>query len=94
MGFNAIMQYPGSRIGVTTTSQCERCKSGRMRDSPLRLTDADGMVLEMLKWTCDYCGYTMLFDIDVVLRRASEASDHGEVFPEWVERLRRERQAR
>lgn len=90
----AKMRYPSSRIGVTTTTTCERCKRGEMRDSRLRLPDADGKVLEMLKWTCGTCGYTMLFDLDVALSRPFTAPDYDEVFPEWVEQLLRERRSR
>lgn len=94
MGFLATKQYPGSRIGVTTTAQCERCKSGEMRDSGLRLPDAGGNVLEMLKWTCNFCGYTMLFDLDVALSSPFKCPDYTEVFPEWVKQLVKERRTR
>jgi predicted nucleic-acid-binding Zn-ribbon protein len=90
----ATMRYPSSRIGVTTTTQCERCKRGEMQDSRLRLPDADGDVLEILKWTCNACGYTMLFDLDVALSQRFKAPDYDEVFPDWVEQLLRERRAR
>jgi hypothetical protein len=65
-----------------------------MRDSRLRLPDADGNVLEMLKWTCSFCGYTMLFELDVALSQPFKEPDYDEVFPEWVEQLLRERRAR
>jgi hypothetical protein len=65
-----------------------------MVDSSLRLRDADGGVLEMLKWTCNFCGYTMLFDLDVALSRPFKGPDYDEVFPEWVEQLLRERRSR
>lgn len=93
MGFTATKRYPGSRIGSTTTSTCERCKSGEMRDSRLRLLDTDDNVLEMLKWTCSACGYTMIFDLEVALSQSFEAPDYTEEFPEWVEQLRKERRA-
>lgn len=65
-----------------------------MRDSHLRLPVSGGDVLDMLKWTCSACGYTMLFDLDVALSRPFEAADYDEVFPEWVEQLLRERRSR
>lgn len=92
MRFTATVQYPGSRLRITST--CEKCQRGEMGDSRLRLQGADGNVLEMLKWTCNNCGYTMLFDIDVALSRPFKGPDYDEVFPEWVEQLKADRRSR
>lgn len=92
MGFTGTMQYPASRLRVPTS--CDKCGRGDLKDSRLRLPDADGNVLEMLKWTCNFCGYTMLFDLHVALSRPFEGPDYDEVFPEWVEQVTRERQPR
>lgn len=92
MRFTATMRYPGSRLRIS--SSCEKCGNGEMSDSRLRLPDADGNGLDMLKWTCNNCGYTMLFDIEVALSRPFRGPDYDEVFPEWVEQLRNGRQAR
>ena len=92
MGLSAKMQYPASRFRVR--AGCDKCECGEMKDSRLRLPDANGKVLEMLKWTCSFCGYTMLFDLEVALSRPFKGPDYDEVFPEWVEQLRKERQSR
>lgn len=92
MGFTMTSEYPGSRI--KTNTHCELCitaPGGVMQDSRLQLQDADGQVLEFLKWTCSICGYTMLFDLNVALRQPFSRSDYQETFPEWVEKLRGER---
>ena len=92
MGFSATILYPASRLRVS--AGCDKCGRGEMRYSQLRLPDADGNVLEMLKWTCNFCGYTLLFDLDVALSRPFKGPDYDEVFPEWVGQLIRERRAR
>jgi predicted nucleic-acid-binding Zn-ribbon protein len=48
----------------------------------LRLQDVAGKTVELMRWTCQRCGYTMLFDLDVV--RAHPLPDRGvqEVLPE------------
>lgn len=92
MGFSATMRFPGSRLRVRPG--CDKCERGEMRDSRLRLPDADGNVLEMLKWTCSFCGHTMLFDLDVALSQPFKGPDYDEVFPEWVEQLLQERRSR
>ena len=92
MGSSATMRYPGSRL--RERPGCDKCERGEMRDSRLRLPDADGNVLEMLKWTCNFCGYTMLFDLEIAFGRPFKGPDYDEVFPEWVEQLLRERRAR
>lgn len=93
MGFMMTRPYPVSRVGRTMTTSCEKCTRGEMRNSHLRLPVAGGNVLEMLKWTCSAYGYTMLFDLEVALSQSFEAPDYTEVFPEWVEQLRKERKA-
>jgi predicted nucleic-acid-binding Zn-ribbon protein len=81
-------EYPKSRI--SHSGYCDQCRTnkGVMEDSHLQLQDSAGRTIDFLKWTCNRCGYTMLFDLDVVLSRPP-ANDVNETFPDWVKRLLR-----
>jgi hypothetical protein len=48
----------------------------------LKLEDATGTSIELMKWTCNKCGYTMLFDLDVARRRPWEGDDYKELLPD------------
>lgn len=55
--------YPQSRIGVN--DQCKLCRAykGTMRIAGrVRVDDGAGGSVEFVRWTCDTCGYTQLFD--------------------------------
>lgn len=57
------MTYPGSRI--SSSGQCKMCRGviGNFENNGLiLLQNADGTELKLLRWTCNYCGFTMLFD--------------------------------
>jgi hypothetical protein len=79
----ATMMYPGSRI--KTSGQCDKCKRfpGYMQDSGrIKLQDASGKSIELMKWTCNKCGYTMLFDLDVARNKPWEDDEYREILPE------------
>jgi RNase P subunit RPR2 len=60
------IKYPQSRI--KSSGQCSQCRTvvGEMQDTGrIILQDSSGKNVELLKWTCNYCGYTMLFDLNV-----------------------------
>jgi RNase P subunit RPR2 len=66
MEFTMTVTYPRSRI--QSAGHCEVCKGpkGFMKDAGrLRLEDAEGNPVELMRWTCQKCGYTMLFDLAV-----------------------------
>jgi hypothetical protein len=76
------MNYPGSRI--KSSGQCDKCKGfpGNMQDmGRLKLHDAKGVPVELMKWTCDKCGYTLLFDLDVARRTPLNGEDYTEILP-------------
>lgn len=59
--------YPFSRI--SSSGQCTMCRGfpGSFQDRGLvKLQTSDGEEINLLRWTCGYCGYTMLFDPSVV----------------------------
>jgi hypothetical protein len=77
------MTYPSSRIG--NSGQCDQCKRsrGNMQDmGRLKVEDATGTSIELMKWTCDKCGYTMLFDLSVARRRPWQGEDYTEILPD------------
>ena len=64
------MRFPRSRI--KSSGQCSQCRlfPGDMVDrGRVRVVEASGKEVELLLWTCDKCGYTMLFDLDVPRHR-------------------------
>jgi RNase P subunit RPR2 len=84
MGMKATMTYPGSRI--RSSGQCNQCRGfpGDMKDTGrIKLQDASGKPIELLKWTCNKCGYTMLFDLDVPRNLPWEDNEFREVLPEY-----------
>jgi predicted nucleic-acid-binding Zn-ribbon protein len=79
----ATMTYPGSRI--RSSGQCNKCRGfpGDMQDTGrIKLHDASGKTIELLKWTCDKCGYTVLFDLDVARNNLWQDTEFCEVLPE------------
>ncbi|MDX6528479.1 MAG: hypothetical protein QOH41_769 [Blastocatellia bacterium] len=77
------MTYPSSRIG--NSGQCDQCKRsrGNMQDmGRLKLEDGTGTSIELMKWTCDQCGYTMLFDLGIARRRPWQGDDYTEILPD------------
>lgn len=80
---NATMTYPGSRI--QSSGQCDKCKQhpGYMQDSGrIKLQDTSGKPIELMKWTCNKCGHTMLFDLDVARNTPWEDIEYREILPE------------
>jgi predicted Zn-ribbon and HTH transcriptional regulator len=70
------MDFPRSRI--KNPGQCPQCRlhPGRMVDrGRLVLDNTSGRPVELLQWTCDKCGYTMLFDLDVARSRPWDQED-------------------
>jgi RNase P subunit RPR2 len=59
------MTYPRSRL--KSSGQCSECRlhPGNMVDSGRVRLAAQDREIELLVWTCDKCGYTMLFDLAV-----------------------------
>lgn len=77
------MVYPGSRI--KSSGQCDKCKRfpGNMEDSGrLKLQDSAGAPIELMKWTCNKCGYTMLFDLGVARSMPWDGDDYTEILPD------------
>jgi|GEM_PF-5683061 len=76
------IEFPQSRI--SRSSQCELCKGpkGVMQKSKAFLQDEAGTTIELLKWTCDLCGYTMLFDMNVIRNHPLHTEEYTEVLPE------------
>ena len=74
------MDYPRSRI--SSSGQCNKCSGfpGDMKDTArIKLQDPSGKTIELLKWTCNKCGYTMLFDLDIPRNRPCENGEFEEV---------------
>lgn len=60
------MRFPRSRI--KSSGQCNQCRlfPGNMIEmGRVALTRSDGQGVELMLWTCDKCGHTMLFDLAV-----------------------------
>ena len=49
------------------------------------LTQTDGTAVELLLWTCNKCGFTMLFDLGVARSRPWEETGPGSVAEEPVD---------
>lgn len=81
-----LQMYPVSRC--RHANYCPECNTnaGAMKDSHLQLQDASGKTIDFMKLTCNRCGYTMLFDIDVVLSRPPDKNVNEE-FPNWLNEL-------
>lgn len=63
------MTFPRSRVKRGQCSEC-RLHPGTMVDrGRLLLTRPDGATVEMMQWTCDKCGHTMLFDLSIPRNR-------------------------
>jgi uncharacterized cysteine cluster protein YcgN (CxxCxxCC family) len=75
------MRYPGSR--TKSSGQCDKCKDyGNMQDSGrLMLKLTNGNTVELMKWTCDTCGYTMLFDLDIPRTTPYASNEYREILP-------------
>lgn len=75
--------YPFSRI--ISSGQCKMCRStyGNFNNQGLAsLKSRDGSEIKLMVWSCDYCGYTMLFDVAVVEKTAYRG-DGEEVIPDF-----------
>ncbi len=60
-------KYPGSRI--SSSGQCKLCRGtygDLINHGLLTLTGSDGKEVRLMRISCNYCGYTMLFDVSVV----------------------------
>lgn len=79
---NMSIEYPQSRTGK---SQCNQCKGvpGFMTDTGrIRIPDVSGNSVELLKWTCGKCGYTMLFDLTIARNVPYKDDQFEEVLPD------------
>ena len=75
-----MMDYPRSRI--SSSGQCNKCLGhpGDMKDAGrINLQDISGKTIELLRWTCDKCGYTMLFALDIPRNRPWENGEFEEI---------------
>ena len=75
--------YPFSRI--SSSGQCKMCRGtyGNFNNQGLAsLKSGDGSEIKMMVWSCDYCGYTMLFNVGVVEKTAYRG-DGEEVIPDF-----------
>lgn len=72
--------YPFSRI--QSSGQCDMCRgtTGYFQDRGLvTLQTADGKEVKLLQWTCNYCGYTLLFDPSVARKTPYRAEGTEEI---------------
>ena len=83
MALQSRLTYPSSRIGKPYCPMCNK-NHGLMIDSGrLKLPDAAGNTVEFMKLTCNRCGYTILFDLDIPRNRPlGYDPHHSEVIPE------------
>lgn len=78
---NVTMTYPGSRANV---SQCKVCNRnyGYMIDSGrISLLDKSGKIIECMKLTCNRCGHTIFFDLDIPCNSPFDSNDYNEILP-------------
>lgn len=75
------ISYPQSRVG--SSGQCDKCNrdAGFMKESRVQINDASGEAIDLLKWTCNRCGYTMLFDLSVPRQRPLKDTEFTETMP-------------
>lgn len=76
------IDYPQSRSKV---AQCEMCNRspGMMSDTGrIKLQDTSGNPIELMKWTCGRCGYTMLFDLTVPRSVPYDNGQETEILPD------------
>jgi predicted nucleic-acid-binding Zn-ribbon protein len=74
------INYPFSRIKTTNCPLC-RLHTGKLAVKGTTVVhDADGKDQEHLRLVCDYCGYTLLFDLSVP-RSVAFGGDEEEVLP-------------
>lgn len=79
----ATMKYPHSRI--MSSGQCKLCKppAGMMTDAGrLLLQDTSGNTVELMRWTCNKCGHTLLFDLSVAFQRPFRDQEYEEILPD------------
>lgn len=72
--------YPFSRI--KSSGQCNMCRVviGNFQNRGLiKLQSADGKEINLLQWTCNYCGYTLLFDPSVARQTPYRAEGTEEI---------------
>jgi predicted nucleic-acid-binding Zn-ribbon protein len=48
----------------------------------IRIPDVSGNIVELLKWTCGKCGYTMLFDLTIARNVPYNDDQFSEVLPD------------
>ena len=80
---NMSIEYPQSRI--KSSGQCDKCKGipGFMKTSGYFETqDPSGQAKKLFTWTCNKCGYTMLFDISVARTVPIDTDQYKEVLPD------------
>lgn len=76
------MTYPTSRANVTQCKVCNRNYGYMMDSGRIHLQDKSGIIIELMKLTCNRCGYTMFFDLDVPRSRPYDNDDCNEILPE------------
>lgn len=77
------IEFPQSRI--SHSGQCQLCKGYKgfmQNDGRVHMEDENGKRIELLKWTCNNCGHTMLFDMEVVRKRPLIGQDFTEILPD------------
>ena len=80
---NMTIEYPQSRI--KSSGQCDKCKGspGFMTNSGhIESQDPSGQAKKLITWTCNKCGYTMLFDISVARTVSVDTDQYNEILPD------------
>ncbi len=76
------LKYPFSRMGIRNCPACS-WGGGDLQVAPSVSVTVGEDELRLLRYVCQYCGYTMLFDMELAKRRPRQRSDgYSEVFPE------------
>jgi len=68
-------RYPWSRISMRNCPQCKTHRGHLAVRGATTVDNAAGEKLELLRVTCDYCGYTLLFDASVMTTAPYEDGD-------------------
>ena len=79
---NMRIEYPQSRPNA---GQCDKCRRspGTIRDTGrIRMQDLSGNPIELMKWTCGKCGYTMLFDLNIPRTVPHDNDGETEILPD------------
>lgn len=63
--------------------QCKLCEKGGFEDDGrIELTDVSGKTITFMKYTCQYCGHTVLFDMSIPHKTKYQGSADQEIIPD------------